>query len=91
EETYESMIQEFDDIIGLKYLHALHFNDSAKKLGSRVDRHAHIGEGKIGKKAFSLFINDDRLDALPGILETPKGKNLEGFKKDLAILEKLKG
>ncbi|MFO8020497.1 MAG: deoxyribonuclease IV [Promethearchaeia archaeon] len=88
--AYESVMQDFDDIIGLEYLYVLHFNDSAKELGSRVDRHAHIGEGKIGREPFGYFLNDNKLKDLPGILETPKGKNMEGFKKDLKVLRKLR-
>jgi len=57
---YEEMWNEFDDIIGLKYLFAFHLNDTEKDLGSRVDRHTHIGQGKIGKEAFGFLVNDER-------------------------------
>ncbi|MFX1480587.1 MAG: deoxyribonuclease IV [Promethearchaeota archaeon] len=84
---YEEMWNEFDDIIGLKYLHAFHLNDTDKECGSRVDRHTHIGQGKIGKEAFGFFINDIRFKDMPGILETPKGKDM---KEDVINLKTLK-
>ncbi|MFX1325999.1 MAG: deoxyribonuclease IV [Promethearchaeota archaeon] len=72
---YVEMWNEFDDVIGLKYLFAFHLNDTDKECGSRVDRHTHIGQGRIGKEPFRFFINDDRFKDMPGILETPKGKD----------------
>ena len=87
---YNEMWNEFDDIIGLKYLKAFHLNDTDKDLGSRVDRHAHIGQGKIGKIPFGFFINDDRFKDLPGILETPKGKELKEDITNLKILKSLR-
>ncbi|MFW9989602.1 MAG: deoxyribonuclease IV [Candidatus Odinarchaeota archaeon] len=84
---YKEMWNEFDDIIGLKYLFAFHLNDTDKECGSRVDRHTHIGQGKIGKEPFSFFINDERFRDMPGILETPKGKDM---KEDLMNLKTLK-
>ncbi|MFX0036400.1 MAG: deoxyribonuclease IV [Candidatus Hermodarchaeota archaeon] len=84
---YDEMWNDFDDVIGLKYLFAFHLNDTDKECGSRVDRHTHIGQGKIGKEAFSFFINDNRFNDMPGILETPKGKDL---KEDIMNLKTLK-
>lgn len=84
---YEEMWNEFDDVIGLKYLFAFHLNDTDKECGSRVDRHTHIGQGKIGKEPFGFFINDERFRDMPGILETPKGKNM---KEDIMNLKTLK-
>ena len=84
---YEEMWNEFDDIIGLKYLFAFHLNDTDKECGSRVDRHTHIGQGKIGKEPFGFFINDERFKDIPGILETPKGKDM---KEDIMNLNTLK-
>jgi len=89
QEKYDQMWKEFDNIIGLDYLFAFHLNDSEKDLGSKVDRHTHIGQGKIGKKPFSFFINDERFKDLPGILETPKGKALEEDKMNLKTLRSL--
>jgi len=84
---YEEMWNEFDDVIGLKYLFAFHLNDTDKECGSRVDRHTHIGQGKIRKDPFGFFINDERFKDMPGILETPKGKDM---KEDILNLKTLK-
>ena len=84
---YNEMWDEFDDIIGLKYIYAFHLNDTDKNCGSRVDRHTHIGQGKIGKEPFGFFINDERFKDMPGILETPKG---EDMKEDIMNLKTLK-
>jgi apurinic endonuclease APN1 len=87
---YEEMWNEFDDVIGLKYLYAFHLNDTDKECGSRVDRHTHIGQGKIGKEPFGFFINDERFKDMPGILETPKGKDMKEDIKNLKILKSLR-
>ena len=86
---YNQMWDEFDDIIGLEYLHAFHLNDSEKVLGARVDRHAHIGQGKIGKEPFSFLLNDERFKDIPGILETPKGQTHQEDRMNLKILKAL--
>jgi len=72
---YRKTIKAFDSIIGLEHLYFIHLNDSKKDLGSKVDRHEHIGEGMIGLKAFEFFMNDQRLCHIPKIIETPKGKD----------------
>lgn len=72
-QIYEATINEFDKIIGLERILAWHLNDSRYPLGSRRDRHHHIGQGLIGLEAFRLILNDDRFDSLPMVLETPKG------------------
>ncbi|MFX1419647.1 MAG: deoxyribonuclease IV [Promethearchaeota archaeon] len=87
---YDEMWNEFDDIIGLKYLFAFHLNDTDKECGSRVDRHTHIGQGKIGKEPFGFFINDERFKDMPGILETPKGKDMKEDIMNLKILKSLR-
>jgi deoxyribonuclease IV len=71
-EKYEATFREFDRIIGLKELKAFHLNDSKKPLGSRVDRHEHIGKGHLGLEPFRFLVNDPRFAELPMILETPK-------------------
>lgn len=71
--AYEEVWAKFDKIIGHKYLNLIHLNDSATKLGSKKDRHAHIGEGEIGLEGFRLLINDPKLVNIPKVLETPKG------------------
>ena len=74
---------EFDTVIGIDRLKALHLNDSVKERGSRVDRHAAIGYGAIGKETFGFFVNDPRLSMLPMILETPKGVvEIDGIAED---------
>ncbi|MFW9874954.1 MAG: deoxyribonuclease IV [Candidatus Thorarchaeota archaeon] len=87
---YEEMWNEFDDIIGLKYLFAFHLNDTDKECGSRVDRHTHIGQGKIGKEPFGFFINDERFKDMPGILETPKGTDMKQDIMNLKVLKSLR-
>lgn len=88
-EGYEETMKAFDAIIGLKRLAAIHVNDSKKPLGSRGDRHEHIGKGAIGLEGFRLIMNDPRLVHIPKILETPKGDDLAEDKMNLAILRKL--
>lgn len=91
ESGYNKTMNEFDKIIGLKRLVAIHTNDSKKPLGSRVDRHEHIGKGAIGKEGFRLLMQDERLRHIPKILETPKGEDLKEDKINLALLRKLAG
>jgi deoxyribonuclease IV len=75
-ENYAKTFKEFDEIIGLNRLKCFHINDSKKDLGSRVDRHEHIGKGKIGLEGFRLLMNDEKFIDIPKILETPKGKEM---------------
>lgn len=70
-EGYEKSWKEFDDIVGFKYLRGMHLNDSKKGVGSRVDRHAPIGEGALGREFFAMLMRDPRMDGIPLILETP--------------------
>ena len=71
EEGYNKTWQLFDDIIGRNYLRGMHLNDDKRELGSRIDRHASIGEGTLGREFFTRLVNDPRLDGIPMILETP--------------------
>lgn len=71
EEGYEKTWKEFDNIIGRKYLKGMHINDDKRELGSRIDRHASIGEGTLGNDFFVRLVNDPNLDGIPLILETP--------------------
>jgi deoxyribonuclease-4 len=73
EEDYTATMRKLAMTVGLKVVRAFHLNDSLKPLGSRVDRHAHIGKGMIGKEAFRLLVNDKRFSKVPMYLETPKG------------------
>lgn len=79
-EGTESMLESFDKTIGLKRLRLLHLNDSKTPLGSRKDRHWHIGEGYIGREGFRYLINDPLLKRLPGIMETPRTDTVEDLK-----------
>ena len=69
-EAYEKTMEEFEQIVGFKYLKGMHLNDAKSQLGSRVDRHHSIGKGNIGLDAFRFIMNDPRLDNIPLILET---------------------
>lgn len=89
-ESTSRVLEEFDRAIGLNRLAAMHLNDSLKPLGSRVDRHAHIGRGMIGPAAFSVMVRHPRLGQLPKILETPKGTAPDGRPWDTVNLELLK-
>ncbi len=70
--AYRETLTAFGAMLGLDRLHLIHVNDALKNLGSRVDRHTHIGRGEIGINAFALVMNDKRLAHIPKILETPK-------------------
>ncbi|PWB73412.1 deoxyribonuclease IV, partial [candidate division GN15 bacterium] len=69
---YKKTMKSFDDIIGLDKLKVIHLNDSKKGLGSKVDRHEHIGKGAIGLEGFRNIVNDKRLAKIPMVIETPK-------------------
>ena len=88
-ESYNATMQQFDDIVGLEWLKVLHLNDAKKGLGSKLDRHAHIGEGELGLEAFRLLMNDLRFEGTPGVLETPKGDNNEEDARNMATLRGL--
>jgi deoxyribonuclease-4 len=85
--VYEKTFKLFNKIIGLNRLKVIHMNDSKKDLGSRVDRHEHIGKGFIGLEAFKLILNDRRFEMVPKILETPKEEDMD--EKNLATLRNL--
>jgi deoxyribonuclease-4 len=76
----EKTLQSFDQTIGLKKLYLLHLNDSKTPLGSRKDRHWHIGEGSIGLEGFRTLVNHPLLRHLPGIMETPRKDTVEDLK-----------
>lgn len=77
------MLAQFDRVIGLKNLKAVHLNDSLNGLGSHKDRHAKIGEGEIGLEALVNVIRHPALEGIPFILETPNDD--EGWKKEIAL------
>ena len=91
EEGYHRTFREFDDIIGLDRLVAFHVNDSKRELGSRVDRHEHVGKGKIGLEGFRLIMNDERFVNIPKILETPKSDDMHEDVENMAVLKGLIG
>jgi deoxyribonuclease IV len=86
---WNRIIKELDALLGLKEVLAFHLNDSKTPLGSRVDRHAGIGEGQIGREAFRHVVNDPRFRDLPGCLETPKSADLHEDRENLAMLRAL--
>ncbi|MBI3736809.1 deoxyribonuclease IV [Candidatus Sumerlaeota bacterium] len=91
-EGYAATFEEFDRVIGLDMIRAFHVNDSKKDFGTRVDRHAHIGQGFIGEKGFACLMRDPRFVSIPHILETPKDeKTLEEDRMNLATLRRLAG
>ena len=83
----DKVLEEFDKIIGLKYLKAIHLNDSMNERGSHKDRHQKIGEGTIGIKNIEKIINNPILKKLPFYLETPN--DLDGYAKEIELLRKL--
>ncbi len=88
---YKKVMKEFDEVIGLDLLKCIHMNDSKKPLGSRVDRHDHIGKGEIGLEGFTNIMNDKKLKDVALILETPKSKeqleDLENIKTLLSLVK----
>lgn len=85
----ERVFQAFDRIVGRQQLVALHLNDSKTALGSRVDRHQHIGKGKLGIEAFRYIMTASRFATVPKVLETPKGKEMKEDVENLAVLRAL--
>jgi deoxyribonuclease-4 len=88
-ETYSATFASFERAIGLDRIKFLHLNDSKHPLGSRVDRHEHIGRGEIGLQPFRMLLNDPRFHLHPMVLETPKGKELRDDRRNLKILRSL--
>ncbi|MGD9649075.1 MAG: deoxyribonuclease IV [Pirellulales bacterium] len=87
---YESTMAELDRLVGLKLVKAFHLNDSLRELGSRVDRHTHIGEGHLGLEPFRNLLADERFAQVPMYLETPKGDR-DGEDLDVINLRTLRG
>lgn len=90
-EGYTETFEELEAVIGLERLKAFHLNDSQGGLGSKLDRHTHIGEGELGLDAFRLLLNDPRFADHPMLLETPKGKEMKEDVRNLATLRDLLG
>lgn len=85
-----ALLEEFDRVCGLKHLRVLHLNDSLGSRGSHVDRHAHVGEGKVALGAFGAVVNHGVSAGVPMILETPKGEDEKGRPLDSVNLAKLR-
>jgi deoxyribonuclease-4 len=84
----DETLNEFERLIGLKYLHLLHLNDAKTPLASHSDRHWHIGKGYIGLKGFKNIVNHPLLTHLPGIMETPR-KDLKDDLRNMRVVRKL--
>ena len=82
---FDKVLDEFDKVIGIDRLKAIHFNDSKNEPGSRKDRHERIGEGKLGLETLLGVIREPRLDNLPFILETPN--EMDGYEKEIRLLK----
>lgn len=89
EQGYDATFREFDAIVGLDKLVAFHVNDSKRELGSRVDRHEHIGKGRIGLEGFRHLMNDERFRSIPKILETDKGPDMKEDVRNMKVLKSL--
>ena len=87
---YAAMIDRLDGTIGIAQVKCIHCNDSKRELGSRVDRHDHIGKGQIGKSGFANFLSDPRFREVPFILETPKEKDEKGRDWDVLNVKMLR-
>ena len=85
----EGVLTEFDRVIGLHRLKAIHLNDSKNPFGSRKDRHACLGEGSIGLEAMERMVNHPALKDLPFCLETPN--ELPGYQREIALMRSLAG
>ena len=84
------VLDAFDRVVGLRKLACCHLNDSRRPLGSRVDRHTHIGDGTLGRSAFQHLLSDPRLAGVPMVLETPKGTDPRGRDWDVVNLRRLR-
>ena len=87
---YSKFIKQIESTIGRERIKVLHVNDSKKALGSRVDRHDHIGHGLIGLEGFKPFVRDEFFSSIPKILETPKEKATDGRDWDQINMETLR-
>ena len=88
---YEATIDQLAAHVGIENVGAFHLNDSKRPLGSRVDRHQHIGDGEIGLEAFRMLLNDTRFDGIPKLIETPKNEDHSWDIRNLGTLRSLLG
>lgn len=90
EDDARGFFDDLDRALGLERVRVLHLNDSKGAVGSRIDRHEHIGKGEVGDGAFAAIVNDPRLAGVPKILETPKGETEKGTPLDTLNLRRLR-
>jgi deoxyribonuclease IV len=90
-DAYQRTIDEMLRHVGLENVGAFHLNDSKKALGTRVDRHTHIGEGELGLEPFRFLLNDTRFARLPKVIETPKPHPIDSDRRNLRVLRSLIG
>lgn len=88
EEACDRTFEELERTVGFRYLRGMHLNDAMKPLGSRIDRHAPLGEGMIGMACFRYIARDNRFDGIPLIMETP---DEERWPQEIALLKELAG
>jgi deoxyribonuclease-4 len=86
---WEETMAAFEGTIGMGRLAAVHVNDSRRERGSRIDRHEHIGKGKIGLEGFRMLMNDPRLEGIPKILETEKSDDMHEDIENMNVLRSL--
>jgi deoxyribonuclease-4 len=86
---YDATWREFEELVGLDRLMVIHLNDAKGDLGSGLDRHEHIGQGRMGLEPFRMLLNDHRFRHLPMVLETPKGPDLAEDRENLRVLRSL--
>lgn len=84
--SFNKVMKEFEDVVGLEYLKALHLNDSKGDLGCHADRHENIGKGMIGLECFKFIMNDDRFNNMPLVLETPVGDDFSIWQREIDLL-----
>jgi deoxyribonuclease-4 len=90
DKSAKAVLREFDRTCGLRHLRVFHMNDSVGAIGSRSDRHAHIGHGTCGLSCFRAIVNRRSFDRVPKILETPKGATEKGVEWDTVNLRRLR-
>jgi deoxyribonuclease IV len=88
---YATTFERFDKVVGLSRLKFFHLNDTKGEIGSRKDRHEHIGKGRLGLEPFRRLLNDPRFLSVPKVLETPKDKELTQDRENLRVLRSLIG
>ncbi|MFN8005520.1 MAG: deoxyribonuclease IV [Terriglobia bacterium] len=83
--AFKAMLKELETVIGASRVHSIHLNDSARELGSRVDRHAGLGKGYLGTETFRMVVQEEQFKEISMVLETPGGE--EGYRRELTLLK----